>query len=408
MNRKLIFNSSVLVTLLVIYLFGILVWDYTWVYRIALVLLLIVFLIVRKGKVAVAHRPFFLTSFLLFIYFVSHTLLGFSKNNALSKSYLVTLFINLVAILLCENIIDSEKTLERIMRSWIIISFLMSLYIIIMDRSNLFSGNLGSHVTKPFTSSLYSHNDIALIAAFAIAFIGYFVNKKTIPKSSVIIQLFFLVFIILTGARKSLLIAMAGFILYPLIFNGKRGPKKWVNVAIACIGVVAMFYLVLNNELLYRLIGNRFAGYFSGLSGGSFTESSALTRSVMRETAWRAIREKPFWGWGLNTFRTFPGSYGTWSHVNYLELWVSGGVIPVVIYYSFYGYAVFNLIKKRHNTNTSLNGLFLMLMFCMVIMDYLSVTYVSRMIGFIYCMVDAYIFHGLNKQASENGVKQND
>ena len=408
MERKIRLNKKATISLLILYLIGILVWDYTWIYQTALVLLLCAFLVINKGKVALKNRPFLLTNFVLLVYFAIHTLLGFSTNNSLSNSYLITLTINVIASVLCENIICDENSIERIMKAWIVVSILISLYIIIMDRSNILSGHLGSHVSKPITGSLYSHNDIALIAAFAIAFIGYFINKRKMARSAIIVQVFLMVFIILTGARKSLLIAMAGFIVYPLIFNGKKGLKKWIGVIIACIGVIAIFYVVLNNELLYRLIGYRFAGYFSGLSGGTFTESSAITRSVMRETAWSAIREKPFLGWGLNTFRTLPGSYGTWSHVNYLELWVSGGIMAVIIYYSFYLYAVISLAKKGYRENPNLNGLFLMLMFCMVIMDYLSVTYVSRMMGFIYCMVDVYILHSINRKKTEGVQTKNE
>ena len=388
-QNKLLIGKNELIFFLLIYLAGILVWDYTYIYQAALVIMLIITACVYKGK-KIQIRPYIIVSLILFMYFLIYTVLGFSCNSQVSVEYLISLSINIVAAMVCEQIIIDNIKIEIIMRFWIKISLAISIYICIMGRSKLFSGELGEAVQKPLTGGGYSHNDIALVAAFAIVFLNYFRVNKIKIRFNYLSQLFLVLFIILTGARKSLLLAIAGMIVYPLMFSGDR--KKVVvktgKILIAIVLILVAFYALLTNKFLYDLIGYRFAGYFSGVTGGTFTESSAITRSVMKETAIALIKQKPIFGWGLNTFRTFKGSFGTWSHVNYYELWVSGGIIAVIIYYSFYLYAIIKLIKIKES---KMRGMFLVIMLFMFVMDYLSITYVSRFMGIIYVMVDSYI-----------------
>lgn len=176
---------------------------------------------------------------------------------------------------------------------------------------------------------------------------------------------------------------------------------KAVKIISAVMLVFAAFYLILTNPFLYKLIGYRFAGYFSGMFSGKYTESSAFTREIMKKTAVKLIRQKPWFGWGLNTFRTFKGSFGTWSHINYYELWVSGGIVAVLIYYSFYLYVIQSLLKIKEQ---KMRNMFLVIMLFMFVMDYLSVTYVSRFMGMIYVMVDSYIINQKREEKAKEYV----
>lgn len=402
-RARLVIDKNNVITFLFLYLIGILVWDYSIIYQIALVVMFGVVVCLYRGAVFI-KRVYLLTSSALFLFFVSHTAMGLSVNNSVSQDYLATMLINLLAAVAIERIINSNECIERIMKIWIGVALFTSVYIIIVDYNGLFSGELGAGVQKLFTGGGYSHNDIALIAAFAIAFLSYFQNgEKKQARFLLILQVYFVAFIILTGARKSLLLAIAGMVVYPLAFGGDRtgADKKFGKIILAGLLVIVSFYAILNIPFFYNIIGYRFAGYFSGLMNGTFTESSAISRNVMKDTAIGLIQAKPLIGWGLNTFRTFPGSYNTWSHINYLELWVSGGLFAVLIYYAFYVYAIVKLYKARQSR---LRGLFLTIMLFMILMDCLSITYISRFMGFVYCMVDSFINIEQNKVQSEKGM----
>lgn len=404
-RKKIAIGKKELILFLLIYLTGILVWDYTYVYKIALLLMLAVTMLVYRSGV-IKIRPYLMMSTILFLYFFFYTMFGFSTDFSASKEYLVTLAINLAAAFACEYILSDNLAIEKIMRYWIILAVLISVYVCVMGRAELFSGNLGEAVQKPITGGSYSHNDLALAAAFALVFLNYFKMSKMKIKGNYLIQAFLLIFIVLTGARKSLMLAITAVILYPLIFAEKKKNRsgkmiKAVKIISAVMLVFAAFYLILTNPFLYKLIGYRFAGYFSGMFSGKYTESSAFTREIMKKTAVKLIRQKPWFGWGLNTFRTFKGSFGTWSHINYYEIWVSGGIVAVLIYYSFYLYVIQSLLKIKEQ---KMRNMFLVIMLFMFVMDYLSVTYVSRFMGMIYVMVDSYIINQKREEKAKEYV----
>ena len=136
---------------------------------------------------------------------------------------------------------------------------------------------------------------------------------------------------------------------------------------------------------LYKVIGFRFSGFFNGLFGGEFEESSAISRNIMLETALKLVQNNPLFGYGLNTFQTFQGSFGTWSHNNYLEILVSGGILPLLIYYSFF---FITFIRARKHKKIILCRLIMVLVLLFIFFDFLSITYISRFVGLNLCILD--------------------
>lgn len=99
------------------------------------------------------------------------------------------------------------------------------------------------------------------------------------------------------------------------------------------------------------------------------------------------IRKNWFWGYGLNSFRTFSGSFGTWSHIQYIESMISGGVIALICYFFF---NIKSIIVLRRSF-TKLGGFTLCLMIYMLICNMFNVCYMDRFMCLIYGIADAYI-----------------
>lgn len=389
MNNRTILSEKNIIVWLAFYIVGIFIWDYTIIYQAALVLM-VLSSIVHYRTIFFSSSFYFVTSLLMLFYFTLHTILGLSVNRALSVDYLVTMLINLFAAAGTITILSSRENIKKCMKVCIWTACAACVYVLLIDYHRVFSGSLGEHVNRPFFDIAYAHNEIAALGGFAILLISYFDVAGERIKGSVPLKLFFSVFVVLTGARKSFIFVIFGLIIYPYFFGNKHKNelKRIRNIIFAITVLLILLYLVMENNFLYGVIGYRFAGYLSGIFGGSFTESSALSRSVMRQTALDLIKERPIVGYGLNTFRTFPGSFGTWSHDNYLELFVSGGVCAVIIYYIFYVYSAVKLYNSRKDP---MGGLFLCLLVYMLIYDYLSVSYISRFVILMLSMIAAYI-----------------
>lgn len=393
-------NRKYLIFLLCMYMAGIFVWDATVVYRIILLVMMVgTFLSYKIDFFKLAFFP--LCYGLLFVYFLFHTLCGFSVDSSLSYEYLATMLVNLVAIMCCVRIVDTRRSLHLVMKACVWVSFALIIYIVIVDRENIFTGILGMEAKKPFTDTVFSHNDVPQCAALSVLFLSYFRAENIKIPFNRTLSLLFSVYVLLTGARKSFILVVFGIVIYPLVFannnyrNIKSLTKTVLKILVAVFLIAFFYYILMNNQFVYDVIGYRFEGYFSGLTDGEYEEGSAAYRDIMRQTAINLIMEKPLIGHGLNTFRTFKGSFDTWSHDNYLELWVSGGIVPVIIYYMFFIYAIVKLIKIR---NDNLGSMFLALCLFWLIYDYLSVSYIIRFSGFTLSLVNAYILFQQNER----------
>lgn len=391
MKNKLVINQKTLEILIYLYVFCIVIFDYTIMYKVVIMLLIICDLLLYKSS-KLKITPLCKMNFLLIIYFLIHTLLGGSVSDNFSYTYLATMVMNLIICMITEKELKNVEIIENIMKAMICTSVCACIYVIWQDRANLLTGHLGATVLKPFFHTGYSHNDISMAVAYSTMFISYFEVSGKKVRFSNILKALFTVFVILTGARKSLLLVLVALFVYPYIFSYKDRniSKKIVKVFFCFAGILIAFIIIMKNETLYNVIGYRFEGVFAGITGEEYTESSAVSRSVMIKTAFRLFLDKPLTGWGLNTFRTFEGSYGTWSHNNYLELAVSGGIIAPIIYYSFFVYVFINLLKIKKNPFL---GMLISLMLFMILHDYLSISYISRMTIFILGIVDMYIIN---------------
>ncbi len=387
-------NDRTIIYFLYFYIIGIFIWDYTSIYQLALIIMVLLsFLIYLHHPKSLAH-VYLICYSLLFIYFLLHTFAGLSVDPTLSINYLITMGLNLLAACAIILILNSKNKIISTMKVMIYVSLIACLYVTIIDRHNIFSGELGGLVSKPFFVGIYSHNDIAFLASLSVLFLAYFRVDNIRFKYNLLLSGYFSIFVLLTGARKSFLLVLIGLFVYPILFgnNSKKIDRKLIEIILICILIFATFYIILHNDFLYSVIGNRFEGFFNGVIDGDYSESSAVSRSVMKDTAISLIKIHPFKGYGLNTFRTFPGSYGTWSHNNYLELAVSGGLIPTLIYYSFHIFA----IRKLARRNNKLDRMMLTLMLYLFIFDYLSVSYISRISMLLLCMVNAHIALDIN------------
>jgi O-antigen ligase len=75
-------------------------------------------------------------------------------------------------------------------------------------------------------------------------------------------------------------------------------------------------------------------------------ESSANKRAEYISVAWQLWQQRPTTGYGLGQFASLSG-IGCYSHNNYSELLVSGGIILLTSYYMFYLYLLVTSIRQR-------------------------------------------------------------
>lgn len=159
--------------------------------------------------------------------------------------------------------------------------------------------------------------------------------------------------IVLTGAKKRLLwlipipvllgaialtvsfksVALAGALFVALLLV--RFPRKWgwKLGGLAVLGLLAFYFVVLSENALSTgaLAHVREVALF--FLKGEGVGGSTSERLSLIQAAWHWFMQRPLTGWGLGCFRLLDGSLGMYSHNNYMELLVSGGIPMALIYY---------------------------------------------------------------------------
>ena len=297
--------------------------------------------LLNKGYLKIT--PFFFL-FLSFIVFGLFTFLY-----AINKEYVfkqsITLFLNFILCLVVYNYIEKKSDLERIMKYFIIGSILSIGFI--YYQSDIFSGERLGEV-------LANVNMLALIFFISLSFITYFmISRKNwfllIP------GLIMFIFIILTGSRKGFL-SIVLFILLMSLFLSKNWMKGIVKTLIVVVVLLTIFKMVImKNEVFYSVLGKRIVTMDNYFSGNQQIDRSTAERAFMYQFGIEQIRKRPIWGYGLDNYRVLLLNSGlgreTYSHNNYIELLVNGGVIILFLFYAMYVYLFWilrNYLKQKN------------------------------------------------------------
>lgn len=206
---------------------------------------------------------------------------------------------------------------------------------------------LADTITRPSTG--WQFNMACQIIAFAaiISFYFFHTEKKKI----------FLVPIILTfcveilgGSRKGLLMPIVGFAFILLCEIDKRHLSRIFKLIGYFLGVSIVAYILIrkNAELYEKMLA-----LINGLIYGTSTDGSFSVRMFLIDKAKYLFMEKPFLGWGMNSFGVISyGSisvdvYGRYAHNNYWELLSCLGICGLILYYSRYVFIIFKSLKKH-------------------------------------------------------------
>lgn len=286
-----------------------------------------------------------------FIWLIAFVLLYYisiiwSKNpdDLLYYSYRSYFFQIAVIALVIENNVNSKKDIEDYLK----IVLWSAIYMVIILAIN-------TPVTEWGTERLgenigMNSNAVGIKLAFSIIILLYFAEKRKI----LYVLLALLVTVnLFSGSRKALFMMLLGIVIFFVV--GKEINKKIRNILISFLIVIFIMYEVMNNPILYDILGHRVQNALNFMMDmGSVTgENSIIERSFYRKTAMQMFWERPVLGWGGNGFvthiREIHYSHVAYSHCNYVELLADLGIVGFLLYYSLQMRILINSVGKRWN-----------------------------------------------------------
>lgn len=374
MPKKKIDNILLYLTI-GIYLYFTNIANHTIYSDIAIILLIAIsFIYIIKTKKIYLNIYFF-----LYILFIIYQLFLVASGVAVYKEVTLntihTMFRNLIVLICLYNLVICTKNIDGIMKVYIIGTAISLGTIMFLLRQDLFLGRLGHAYGKDSVSFYFlgkaiamSSNGIAFSSAVSVMF-SLFMYHKSKNISYIIVSLFFIFGIILTGSRKGIIVLVLYCIyVINLIYKNKIGRK--ILFAIFVTG--GIWIAITKIPVLYNIIGKRLGELINNFLGNETTEGSIVAREMFKNYANQWILKRPWLGYGIGAFYNV---YGNVTESNYLEMMVSGGIVGTIIYYLYLIPVVKKYMTIENKDNISKILFFIIISICII--EYGSVTYLS-------------------------------
>lgn len=237
-------------------------------------------------------------------------------------------------------------------------------------------------------------NIIALYQCFAFSAILYKIKQSDNKKWRVAlyVALFFVAATTLfTGSRKVLIFYIITFALFSLKSN-KR------NIILIASSIFIIYFLLMNIEPLYYLIGYKINIFGKNSTSYAVYSQSDINRVTYLNKAWELFKESPF---GIGFGSTIQ-KMGIYSHNNFLEVLVSGGIIGFLIYYCIYLHI---FIIHWANREKWLSQYFLITLFALLVFEIWQVTYLY-LVPMIFLCCAAVTNTRTNRDSINKGVEK--
>lgn len=194
----------------------------------------------------------------------------------------------------------------------------------------------------------YNHFTTQFALVFVVVlFMAYNMNKMFyIPLP------FLFANILVSGSRKVLLVSAIAFIILYLTQTDQKTSllKRLKRILIIVVIISVPMWIIMTNEFMYKLIGEKTLVVISGMLNIDLGVSSDASTDQRRELiviAGDVFQKNFFHGVGYYSFMNY-NKWHVYAHNNYMELLADLGIVGFVLYYSFYIRQLFSYFKMNN------------------------------------------------------------
>lgn len=325
--------------------------SYTWgkyVLIFVCFLILLVDLIIKRGKYPIYLGKYHLFFSVLIIYTFCSSLWAINPSDPLTKTF------TFIQILFCMSIVYNHfykfENINQLLSILKWASYIISIYSLVYYGYDFIVSMMKSGVRIDNTYT--NINIIGMYAAIGIVIqIDEIVRNKRFKISSIFCIPSFIM-VIATQSRKALLMLIIGILLDLIIHNLQN--KKFITnlIKIAVIILSAVFILsFLSNFEIFDGINSRMDYLVSMFTGKGDIGASARTRKNMIELGIQIFKENPIFGIGVGCPHVVAAdaiNFDAYLHNGFVEMLAGGGIVGFVIYYGSYLYLILNYLKFKN------------------------------------------------------------
>ncbi len=371
--------------------------ERTWVGQLGLFLFVAIGMLCSICVNSRMVKVYFLCDIIFMLFCFYQIRSGIAVNEENSESMLITYGLCFLTYLALFGYLLLKKDMYHVFRLCLNAYLCAIIVNYLVDLDVLFAGRFGNN--DGIVIAGIKIGGVTAISLGWIAGVCMFLNlllsfKEKKEVKYWVVFAFLAVTILLSGTRKALLFAVPVFFLK--YYFGSR-TKKHRNILVTMIAlflvIVLAYVLIMRVPVLYNSIGIRIQAMFEESSSGDNYSLSVRRQMILQ--AMVAFSRRPVTGWGLNAFASTFSVENLYSHNNFTELLVSGGIIGCVLYYLKYLCLFLSLLKdSMKNKKTALTKPFVTLLLFLVtttVLEYWQVTYYTRKFMIFHILMLAFV-----------------
>ncbi len=401
--KNKITTKSIIYFLLATYLLFLEIAQFTIFYNIALIILLIAFVLLLTKRPSIKLNVFLWVYLGYIVYQLCLLVFNIPKSTSLFMESMKSLIVNFVVLFIIYNIITSLGDIHHFIKIDIVVNIISLILIVLFSKDTLFTTQLG-HSYAHRNASFYmfgipvymSANGLSIQLACSFLFSLFYLTKDH-KKRYLLLAIMFFIGILLTGSRKGILVLL----IFSIWFLNNKTKGKYSKKIIGSLIIASIIYIsIMNVPALYNIVGKRMIE----LKDYIFFDKIGISvnnRDFVKDLSIEKIKESPIIGYGEGAFKHFFGSLTeSNSEINYLELMIHGGIIGLIIYYSYTIPIYKAMVLKKDKTM-----LFKMLTLIMVVLNIIeigSVDYASIKILFYIILYFSNYYLEKNSVVEEN------
>lgn len=355
--------------------------EYSWLIIIAITLIVSLFHVLKNRKFYFGLY-FVFQVFFLGIAFISRY---WAISPSLSKMGFNSLLLTAVITFSVINIVDNEENCLLFIKALAWAGIFMFIYLGFkngfVNLMNIRTSTQDGIITDVNANDLGMKCVISALSSWI-----YGINVKDKKTLYYIMTIILVILSIYTGSRK--VIIMISFC-FGFIYIYFKKNKRIFRFMLVGLMIFILFYITMNISELYNVVGIRIDETLSLIKKDNISPySSTGIRLSMINLGKELFKSKPLLGYGLANAELF--NNGTYLHNNYLELLVGIGLIGAFVYYLNPILSIIRNIKLFKYQSDRMALFFLMILSCLLILDYTFVSYNSRAFQLIIAVASHY------------------
>lgn len=288
-----------------------------------IVIIPIALTLLRFNNIRFKFNGMFILPILYFFNILMSSLYSTNQSDSIGRS--ITIFLNLILLILCTSIEYNRKEKEYLVKMLVLGGWVVVLLLIFFGNTDIMSGRLTLVINGKFQDPNY-------LCGYMLFTIIYYLDefKKSKNLANLIKVLIFITVVFFTGSRGGL-IAVSGSIIIYFLINSKQKIKN------ICLLIMILSILPISLNFMPEDVQDRYSLEFTAKDGGA--NRFEMWRDIIENYQDFDIYNKVL-GVGAATIRDY-NSYNNVAHNVWIETLCENGIVGLIILMLFY----FNYIK---------------------------------------------------------------